>query len=226
MRSFSRCRAVRCRSGERLILAALLAAGIAFPVSAQPPQPIPPFVVDLRGTIPFYPDDQALAEPRQTSPDLLPTYGWGADIGAHVYPFRWKAMTFGFGASYHLSRGSRTPDVPDDSSAEPGPTVHTRFKALSPQVSFNFGHRMGWSYLSGGIGRSTFRAWRSDLDEEAGEAVKTINYGGGARWFINRRVAFSLDLRFYALNSKAPSSAATGHPRMTFAAATVGLSVR
>jgi hypothetical protein len=201
-------------------------AGIGVPAAAQPQQPISLYVVDVRGTLPFYPNDQPIAEPRQTSSELMPNYGWGVDVGAHVYPVRWKVITFGFGASYHLSRGGRTPDVPDDSAAAPLPTVNTRFKALSPQVSFNFGHRMGWSYLSGGIGRSTFRAWRSDLEEEEGEAVKTINYGGGARWFINRRVAFSLDLRFYAVNSSEPSPQATGHPRMTFAAANIGLSVR
>lgn len=210
-----------------LVLCLSAAAGLApRPAAAQPQLPISPFVVDLRGTIPFLPNDQPIAEPRDTSSELMPNYGWGLDVGAHVYPFRWKVITFGFGASYHLSRGSRTPAEPEDPDEERGPTVNTRFKAFSPQVSFNFGHRMGWSYLSGGLGRSTFRAWRSDLDEEVGESVKTINYGGGGRWFINRRVAFSLDLRFYAINSKEPSEVAVGHPRMTFAAAAVGISVR
>lgn len=214
---------MRALTGVLLLGALALAPS---PAAAQPQLPISPFVVDLRGTIPFYPNDQPIADARDTLSELMPNYGWGIDVGAHVYPFRWKVITFGIGASFHQSRGGRTPAEPEDPDEEQGPTVNTRYKAFSPQVSFNFGHRMGWSYLSGGIGRSTFRAWREDLDEEAGESVKTINYGGGGRWFINRRVAFSVDLRFYAINSQEPSEAATGHPRMTFASASVGISVR
>ena len=30
--------------------------------------------------------------------------------------------------------------------------------------------------------------------------LKTINYGGGARWFAKAHVAFSFDVRFYAIN--------------------------
>ena len=32
------------------------------------------------------------------------------------------------------------------------------------------------------------------------EPLNTINYGGGARWFIKPHVAFSFDVRFYAIN--------------------------
>ncbi|MGE3844753.1 MAG: hypothetical protein AB7I50_24575, partial [Vicinamibacterales bacterium] len=155
-------------------------------------QPVGRFVVDARGAVPFLPHDDILAVARDTTSDLMPTYGWGFEVGAHVYPFRWKVMTFGIGASYLLTRGSRTPPALEDADEPSGPTVTTRFRAFSPQVSFNFGHRMGWSYLSGGIGRSTLRAWRDDLVEDAGAAAKTINYGGGARWFINPHVAFGL----------------------------------
>jgi hypothetical protein len=135
----------------------------ASPAGAQPEQPVSGFVVDAHGAIPFFPTDATFAEGRETSPDLMPSYGWGLTVGAHVYPLRWKAVAFGFGASVHTSAGRRTPDVPEGSTSVRGPAVHTRFRALSPQVSFNFGHRMGWSYLSGGIGRSTLRAWREDL---------------------------------------------------------------
>jgi hypothetical protein len=184
------------------------------------------FVVDARGAIPFLPDTPGVAEPRETSAELMPGYGWGFDVGAHVYPFRWKAITFGVGASYHRSRGGATPDALEGESEPAGPTVHARLTAFSPQLSFNFGHRMGWSYISGGLGRATFRAWREDLAEEEGESTKTINYGGGARWFTSERVAFSLDLRFYAMNPKIPSEKTTGHPRLTLVVASVGVSFR
>ena len=42
------------------------------------------------------------------------------------------------------------------------------------------------------------------------DRVKTINYGGGARWFIKAHLAFSFDVRFYAIN---PGSAAYRFPQ-------------
>ena len=38
---------------------------------------------------------------------------------------------------------------------------------------------------------------RLDADQQR---VETINYGGGARWFIKPRLAFSIDVRFYAVS--------------------------
>ena len=32
------------------------------------------------------------------------------------------------------------------------------------------------------------------------ERLKTIDYGGGARWFAKPHLAFSFDVRFYAIN--------------------------
>jgi hypothetical protein len=104
--------------------------------------------------------------------------------------------------------------------------VEARLTALSPQLSINFGHRMGWSYLSGGIGTATYRAWRDDLPEEEGESTRTINYGGGARWFLNEHLAFAVDLRFYAMNPTEASATAAGHPRMTLVVVSAGVSLR
>ncbi len=73
-------------------------------------------------------------------------------------------------------------------------TVNTRFSAVSPQISFNFGARDGWSYISGGIGRGTLTTQRVDEplpDPESG--TKTINYGGGARWFAKKHLAVTFD---------------------------------
>jgi hypothetical protein len=193
---------------------------------AQPPQPVSGFVVDARGAIPFLPNNDAVAVTRGTTADEMPTYGLGLQVGAHGYLFRWKAIAFGVGGSFLASAGQRTPATVSGSTTPVGPTVKSRFRAMSPQLSLNFGHRRGWSYLSGGIGRSTFRSWRDDRPEEEGESTKTLDYGGGARWFVNNRLAFSLDFRFYAMNPVAPSEKSAGHPRMTFGVGTLGISVR
>ncbi len=74
-------------------------------------------------------------------------------------------------------------------------------KGFSPQVSLNFGSRRGYSYVSGGIGTMTRAIDATEgvmLKEVTGDThARTLNYGGGARWFVNSRVAFSFDMRFY-----------------------------
>jgi hypothetical protein len=56
--------------------------------------------------------------------------------------------------------------------------------------------------------------------------VQTINYGGGARWFINDHLALNLDLRWHKLPSVA---ATTSHPatgRASLIVAGGGISVK
>jgi hypothetical protein len=212
-------------AGLLLAFASLLAPRGA---AAQPDQPIGGFVVDLRGAVASLPNDAAVAAARGVASEAMPSMGLGLDVGIGFYPVRWRVVTFGVGLGYLAAFGSREPPAADGAGAAPaaGPAVSARLTALSPEASLNFGHRMGWSYLSGGIGRATFRAWPDTGIEETGESTKTINYGGGARWFVNPRLAFSLDLRFYAMNSTLPSEATAGHPRMTLAVVTAGVSVR
>ena len=44
------------------------------------------------------------------------------------------------------------------------------------------------------------------------EPLQTVNYGGGARWFIKNHLAFSLDVRFYEIQPGTPDSPAAGQP--------------
>jgi hypothetical protein len=69
-------------------------------------------------------------------------------------------------------------------------------------VSLNFGNGSGWSYLSVGLGQTTWSLATDDLIDYPpnGDKLKTLNYGGGARWFIKPHVAFSFDVRFYAIS--------------------------
>jgi hypothetical protein len=105
--------------------------------------------------------------------------------------------------------------------------VNTRFSTLAPQISFNFGSRNGYSYISGGIGRANFTAERNDKpvpDPESGS--KTINYGGGARWFVRKHLAVSMDVRFYAVNPQLTTATRPGYPRMTLLAMSAGVAIR
>jgi hypothetical protein len=108
-----------------------------------------------------------------------------------------------------FSDGSKSlaPQVEGGTSS---PAVTTHFSALSPQLSLNFGGRDGWSYLSGGMGWAAFTTEleASPVAETDGR-TRTINYGGGARWFAKAHLAFTFDLRFYRID---PQDAAPGRP--------------
>jgi len=214
------------RAGVAGLAAAWCLLG-ALPASAQQEGPIPWVAADLRGATPGFKQDIAVAAPHGLTADDLPGRGLGFDAGVHVYPIRWRWLTLGLGGNLHLSRASRGPAEED--SAPAGHDVSVRFRALSPQMSFNFGHAGGWSYLSGGIATSTLRYTIDGTPvDEAVPARKTINYGGGARWFIKDHVAFTFDVRFYAIGPHAAGEAAgtRASPRMTLVVLSAGVSFK
>ncbi len=184
-------------------------------------RPIGWFAADARGVFANYEEDPGLAEFLDVADENLPARGRGIVFGAHVYPLHLgRYVAVGFGGELMFSRGSRTLQPEEDEEDAPaleGPTVKERLSAVSPQVSLNFGGRDGWSYLSGGIGWTRLRA---EVERVAAPPAtppttppapvaptatdptarsSTINYGGGARWFMKKHLALSLDLRFYAI---------------------------
>lgn len=213
----------------RTTFALALFAGLltATPTAAQaPPEPIGRFVADVRGSFPFYPHDAEIAGLVGQPVDLLPSRGLGLTLGAHVYPFRWKAITFGIGGELFLSRGSQSPSAEDQAAATtPLPTVQTRLRAFSPQISFNFGTRQGWSYFSGGMGNTTLtiRPEGTTTGPDGDPAARTFNYGGGARWFNTDHMAFTLDLRIFAMNPIVNDAGGVVQPRTTVIVLNVGI---
>jgi hypothetical protein len=213
-------------------LAALAAAILNTPrvASAQdvPPEKLPVgrYVADARVTFPKFKQDAATANAIGATVLNLPTRALGFVIGAHWYPVRLGIVTFGLGGEITAARRGRNLNTGTD-AAPVNVTVNSRFAAISPQVSFNFGARDGWSYISGGIGSSTFTAERQDHPLPAQETrSKTINYGGGARWFAKKHLAVSMDLRFYAINPQLATGLRPGFPRMTLMAFSVGAAIR
>jgi hypothetical protein len=190
------------------------------------PQPIPRFAADVRVSIPRFKAGPAIAAPLAVTVEDLPTRGLGVVVGAHLYLLRTRAVTFGFGAEILRGGARRTRPAAEEGGQE-GPTVETRLSAISPQLSFNFGHRDGWSYISGGLGSATLV---SEIEVEGLGAEdptsKTINYGGGARWFTTRHLAVSLDLRFYAVSPRTATAASPGYPRMTVMVFSGGIAFR
>jgi hypothetical protein len=221
------------RSLRTLLFSALLllVAGSAHAQDPIPPavldEPIAPFVFDARGTLARFKQDPASASALGVLPTDLPTRGLGLAVGAHVYPVRKRHFALGLGGEILLrARASRTIPAAVEGGLE-GPTIVTLMSAVSPQLSLNFGKRDGWSYLSGGIGWAKLTTeLRDDPFEEPESRTRAINYGGGARWFIKKHVAFSFDFRFYAVSPQEATLIRPGASRMTVMVISAGISAR
>ena len=213
------------QSPVRCFAVMFLTFGFVAPTTAQPPQePIGLYVIDLQGSFVPFSRNVELAENRDLNPPDTPGAGAGYQVGAHAYPFRWHVVTFGIGASFHSSLADQSPG--ERSPNPEGPTLRKRFTAVAPQLSFNFGGRDGWSYLSGGIMPSRLSLFPLNAETPEQRTSGTLNYGGGVRWFINDRVAFSIDLRLYAISPIEQVGDTPGSPRMTQMTLNVGASFR
>src|SRR5690242_1840586 len=167
--------------GFRMRRAALALSAAAFlfvpgRAIAQESGPLPRVALDLHGIIPVFPNDNAqLAASRNLTVGELPGVGFGARAALNVYLFRWKAVTVGMGGEVFAAQSSSTP--PEGTSFS---SVNERLSSADGLVSVNFGSAHGWSYLSGGLGRSQWSivpAGQSSTSADA-ETLPTANYGG------------------------------------------------
>jgi hypothetical protein len=136
-------------------------------------------------------------------------------------------VTLGVGAELAIGRSHAVPDAVAGQTAAPGAVTET-FTSVSPSASLNFGNGNGWSYLIFGIGQSVWSivpdaARPLPIDEER---RKTLNYGGGARWFIRKHLAFSLDVRLYQIAAGVPQSGLPGPPRTQLLVVGAGISIK
>jgi hypothetical protein len=175
-------------------------------LAAQGQDPVSGYVLDLRGATSGLPTETAFF-PGIPLDTIVPARGFGFDVGGHVYVFRLGPSRVGVGANYIRVRGTTMGIVATAST-------------IAPQVSFNFGTAHGWSYLSAGLGR----AWvTTRFDDESGAvtaesgSLNATNYGGGARWFLARRLAVGFDARFHRIS---------GPPKTSLFSVAVGFSVR
>jgi hypothetical protein len=193
-------RTLRCGALTGLFLLAAAVAG------AQETRPVGPFVVDARGSYARYGQQEDVAFSVGLPPEWLPETGLGIDLGAHVYPFSLGAARVGFGANLHWSNGK---DTPTNAAGVPiSDPVEVKFVTFAPQLSLNFGKHDGWSYISAGIGVSTrrYQIVGTPLFDDGSTRIPTLNFGGGARWFMKKHLAFSLDLRFYTIRPQETST--------------------
>jgi hypothetical protein len=183
------------------------------PSFAQAPERLPWFVADLHAAWVGLPTAEGWV-PTVPIDTPLPGRGWGAGGGVTVYPVKFGLVTIGIGASVMTGRGASDPVTtktgtgPTEVTKQVTTSVTTRITSLHPQVSFNFGRRLGWSYLSAGLGRSkvasSSEAFGTALAQTVPESWSgTLNFGGGARWFMKPRLGAGFDVRFTTLSSRA-----------------------
>ena len=215
---------------RRAVPAVLILLAFAVPAAAQQKEPLPIFAADLRGIFARHKTDPTVATELQVEPGNLPTRSFGLVAGAHVYALRGKKIALGIGGTMLVGGGSKTLDIQQTGgTVTQSPTVKRHFRSITPEVSLNFGHRNGWSYVSGGfLGQSRLYVEREDAPATDAPQRKTLTYGAGARWFAASHLAFSVDIRWYSV-AEQPASPATNivaEPRTTLMVLSGGISIK
>jgi len=193
--------------------------------AAQDDPPIGRGVLDARAFTAGFGADAVTAADLGLPVDALPSRGLGFVVGATVYPIRKSKVALGIGGEMLLARASAAA-----SAVETGPelpAIERRLRSFSAQVSLNFGHRDGWSYLTGGMGPLLFENYTGTTSPaEAPPTNATINLGGGARWFMKRHLALNLDVRFYLTRPEPAIGTIPGRARQRLLVLSAGISLR
>jgi opacity protein-like surface antigen len=208
----------------------------AAPAAAQQKEPLPIFAADLRGIFARHKAEPSTATELGVAATNVPTRSLGLVGGGHVYLLRGRRIALGLGATMLMGGGSKTLEPTATTTAPttgasdtPTPTVRRHFRSINPEISLNFGHRNGWSYISGGfLGRSTLYLDREDAPATNAPRRKTLTYGAGARWFTTDHLAFSAEVRWYSVAEQRPPAGSTLvlEPRTTLMVLSGGISIK
>ncbi len=235
------------------MLAALCVVGFTAPAVAQTnPNPkggLPLVTFEARGIFPVLGHDLTTGSSLNVDPAVLPSFAPGWVIGANVYGIRRRSWALGLGGEL-LSAMPTNNEVDPTTLMPNGQQIQRTFTAKTVQMSLNFGHRAGWSYLTIGTGPTHFDTQVVAVPVtttsatgvttttpgpttpaptpvlSAADGKSSINYGGGAKWFPTKHFAFTLDLRFYRTKAAlaTPTFAARdAHKVMVFSA---GIAIR
>ena len=219
----------------RHLAATIVALAVALPASAQTRERLPLFTADLHAATVGLPQAEGWV-PAVSADTELPGRSWGFVGGANVYPFRLGVITFGFGASFATAKGKSESLTITSGSGETAkttvtPVVHTGITSFIPQVSMNFGHKFGWSYLSAGLGRSKVSSSADAVGTTPGIVMpeawnQAINFGGGARWFMKPHLGASFDVRFVKLGSRSATEKLPAAKRTQMWTISAGISLQ
>lgn len=193
---------------------AVLILLLAAPAAAQNADRLPWIVIDAHAATVGLPQAEGWV-PDVAADSQFPGRNWGLTVGATVYPLKAGIFTFGVGASLITAKGSGesltiTSGSGADADTRVTPAVHTSITSLAPQLSINFGRKYGWSYLSAGLGRSKVTSFSDAVGSTPGIEVpaawnQSLNFGGGAKWFMKPHLGASFDARWVKLMSRSPT---------------------
>lgn len=197
-----------------------IAVVMAAPAMAQTREPLPWFAIDLHAASLGLPTAEGWI-PEVPADATLPDRAWGVSAAATVYPLRIGILTFGVGAAWSTGKG--TSDLP--------PIVRTGVVHVIPQLSINFGHKLGWSYLSAGVGRTRVESSADAVGATPPMTVpaswnQALNFGGGARWFMRPRLGAGFDVRFIKLGSRGATAALPSARRTQMITFSAGISIQ
>ena len=220
----------------RRVWLVLLVLAAAAPASAQNVERLPWFAADLQGAWVGLPTAEGWV-PRVSAPTPLPGRAWGVAGGATAYPLKWGVMTLGLGVSMHTGKStsdaltSTTGSGATEKTVPTTTTVTTQITSLLPQLSINFGHKLGWSYLSAGYGKSKVVSSSEKFGTTPAQTVPeawnaAINFGGGARWFMKPHLGAGFDVRFTKLSSRGETAVLPSAKRTQMLTISVGISIQ
>ncbi|MBA3268988.1 MAG: hypothetical protein H0T71_00635 [Acidobacteria bacterium] len=216
-----------------VVFAAAVFLATASTSVAQPKEKIGRFVADARITSTGLPivEGWTPVVPVRTE---VPSRALGIEAGGNIYVATKWPVAVGFGATWMSARTTTTPPQPAETVTTPPPVntipdVSTRVTALTPQLSLNFGHALGWSYISAGLGRARVNSQAllaggaTTFTPRASGWVQAMNFGGGARWLITDHVGVGFDLRWQRLGEVEAGPTHPGAPRTMVFVAGAGL---
>ena len=171
---------------------------------------IPLFVLDAHAATVGLPQEQGWV-PTLPPKTIYPGRNFGVAGGGSLYPLRFSQIAFGVGASMIYGKGTGETEVVTGTGSTATKTVthvvHTGITSIVPQVSINFGKKLGWSYLSAGYGKSkvssSAEATKSAVEIVVPDAWNVaVNFGGGARWFMKPHLGAGFDVRWVKLMNR------------------------
>lgn len=211
-----------------LLAAAIVSLTATAAVAQSVPDRLPVVVVDVRAALPRFGQSKVTAATLIADPAIdpldLPTVAVAPVVGVQFYPLRTDGFALGIGGEYLMSHVTNQP-IDATTNKPMGTAIERQFRSASVQISFNFGHRLGWSYLSAGMGPLTYDTYLTGGTPD-GLHPATLNYGGGARWFTSKHVALSLDLRFYATKPANPTLVVGERQRQRLMVLSAGISIK
>src|SRR5687767_14595674 len=204
--------------------------------TAQTRERLPWFAVDLHVASVGLPTAEGWIPVPVLGDTPLPGRGFGASGGITAYPFKLGIATFGVGVAISAGKGKgEALTITTGSGSEAVTTVTPVFRTqalnIIPQLSINFGHKLGWSYLSAGVGTTRIGA-SADATATLPAVLlpdswnQALNFGGGARWFMKPRVGASFDVRFIKLGSRAAAGDVPSARRTQMITFSAGVSIQ